>query len=316
MLLLLTRMLPPALALLRPAALQSHCWSALRTASSSIGVLTESQSAHRRVDGAASSSALRTSRRGSEQQEQQADTPSAAAGRPKPPRQRKSSDEAIASSPQWRLKPVKQKAPAAVRITPADAVSGPEPELWREQLAGIRAMRVGGSAAVDEHGAQAIMQAGLAANPLASPADVRFQVLLSGMLSSQTRDEATSAACRALAQLCSPLPLSAAVLRTKSEEEILDAVRPVSFYKTKAARILQICDVLLDQYSGDIPPDAAGLLALPGVGPKVMTLVMDLAWQDSVGICVDTHVHRISNRSPSSRARRWRRGCRALCGAR
>jgi endonuclease-3 len=54
--------------------------------------------------------------------------------------------------------------------------------------------------------------------------------------------------------------------------------------------------ICVEEYGGDIPPDVEGLLALPGVGPKMAYLVMNVGWGVSSGICVDTHVHRISER--------------------
>jgi endonuclease III len=197
---------------------------------------------------------------------------------------------AAATPPQ----PLYSKAVEQYDLPPnAAAVAPPQ---WQEQLAGIRLMRTGQSAAVDTDGASALKAEVVKYRPAVSSADLRFAVLISGVLSSQTRDANTSAACRALHQLCAPHALSAAALSKFSEDEIAAAVRPASFYKTKAVRLKQLCEILLAQYGGDIPPTPKGLLALPGVGPKVMTLVMDLAWDDVSGICVDTHVHRIANR--------------------
>jgi endonuclease III len=178
----------------------------------------------------------------------------------------------------------------------ASSAAAVAPPQWEEQLAGIRLMRTGQSAAVDISGAGAIKEEVKKYRPAVSSADLRFAVLISGILSSQTRDANTSAACRALRELCHPEALSAAALSKFSEDEIAIAIRPASFYKTKAVRLKQLCEILLAEYDGDIPPTPKGLLALPGVGPKVMTLIMDLAWDDVHGICVDTHVHRIANR--------------------
>ena len=70
---------------------------------------------------------------------------------------------------------------------------------------------------------------------------------------------------------------------------------PVGFYRTKAKVIREICTVLLRDYSGKVPDDIDELLKLKGVGRKTANLVVTLGYR-TPGICVDTHVHRISNR--------------------
>lgn len=86
---------------------------------------------------------------------------------------------------------------------------------------------------------------------------------------------------------------------------------PVGFYKVrikakaqpqlrpfqrKAEYLQKTAKILKDEYSGDIPDSLEGLCSLPGVGPKMANLVMQIAWDKCEGIAVDTHVHRISNR--------------------
>jgi endonuclease III len=73
------------------------------------------------------------------------------------------------------------------------------------------------------------------------------------------------------------------------------AIYPVGFYRTKARVILQICRDLLDRFGGDVPDEIDQLLTLKGVGRKTANLVVTLGF-NKPGICVDTHVHRISNR--------------------
>ena len=83
-------------------------------------------------------------------------------------------------------------------------------------------------------------------------------------------------------------------------EDLEQLIYPVSFYKTKAKNIKKTCQILYDTSINkaqiDIPDTKDALLALPGVGPKMAYLVMTCAWNKTVGICVDIHVHRISNR--------------------
>ncbi len=72
-------------------------------------------------------------------------------------------------------------------------------------------------------------------------------------------------------------------------------IYPVGFYKTKAKRIKEICGTLLEDYGGNVPDEIDELLKLKGVGRKTANLVVTLGY-GKLGICVDTHVHRISNR--------------------
>ncbi|KAM4632036.1 endonuclease III-like protein 1 isoform 3-T3 [Discoglossus pictus] len=66
--------------------------------------------------------------------------------------------------------------------------------------------------------------------------------------------------------------------------------------ESKVKYIKQTTEILREQYGGDIPNNVPDLVKLPGVGPKMAHLVMDIAWNNVSGIGVDTHVHRISNR--------------------
>jgi endonuclease-3 len=80
-----------------------------------------------------------------------------------------------------------------------------------------------------------------------------------------------------------------------SAEEIEKKIYPVGFYKTKAKTILYLCQELLEKYGSKVPDDLDELLKLKGVGRKTANLVLTLGYAKP-GICVDTHVHRISNR--------------------
>ncbi len=118
-----------------------------------------------------------------------------------------------------------------------------------------------------------------------------FDVLISTILSLRTKDEVTRAASlRLLQQGRTPQELLAL-----SEDEIARLIYPVGFYKTKAKRIREICRELLETHGGRVPDDLEQLLTLNGVGRKTANLVVTLGY-GKPGICVDTHVHRISNR--------------------
>jgi endonuclease-3 len=80
-----------------------------------------------------------------------------------------------------------------------------------------------------------------------------------------------------------------------SAGQIAKAIYPVGFYRTKATTILDICRTLIERYGGQVPDTMEGLLDLKGVGRKTANLVLTMGFQKPA-ICVDTHVHRISNR--------------------
>jgi endonuclease-3 len=84
-------------------------------------------------------------------------------------------------------------------------------------------------------------------------------------------------------------------MRQLTTRQIERAIYPVGFYRTKASRIRQLCAELLARYGGRVPNDLDALLGLPGVGRKTANLVVTQGF-GRPGICVDTHVHRITNR--------------------
>jgi endonuclease-3 len=118
-----------------------------------------------------------------------------------------------------------------------------------------------------------------------------FQVLISCLLSLRTRDETTAEASARLFKLAdTPLGLS-----KMKPQQIESAIYPVSFYRNKTKSIIAICLEILETYHGKVPNTIESLLTLPGVGRKTANLVVTVAYRQP-GICVDTHVHRISNR--------------------
>jgi endonuclease-3 len=80
-----------------------------------------------------------------------------------------------------------------------------------------------------------------------------------------------------------------------STRRIEKEIYPVGFYKVKAVRIKEICQVLVSKYRSVVPDDMEELLKFKGVGRKTANLVLTLG-HNKPGICVDTHVHRITNR--------------------
>ena len=118
-----------------------------------------------------------------------------------------------------------------------------------------------------------------------------WSVLVSTILSLRTKDAVTLATSRAL---LSRAPTPQALLAL-TEEEVARLAYPSCFYKTKAGSLRKIAAILMKDYAGAVPADQEALLALPGVGLKTANLVLQEAF-DLDAICVDTHVHRISNR--------------------
>jgi len=118
-----------------------------------------------------------------------------------------------------------------------------------------------------------------------------FEVLVSTLLSLRTKDEVTGEAARRLLDVART-PEAMIALSPKKIEKL---IYPVGFYPTKAKRLLSISRILLDRYGGKVPDTLEALTALPGVGRKTANLVLVEGFKIPA-ICVDTHVHRISNR--------------------
>ena len=118
-----------------------------------------------------------------------------------------------------------------------------------------------------------------------------FLVLISCLLSLRTRDETTLPACERLFDRADTMQgmLKIPVV------EIQKLIYPVGFYKTKALRVHEICEDLIHRFQGQVPDELDELLTLKGVGRKTANLVLTEGF-GKPGICVDTHVHRISNR--------------------
>jgi len=119
-----------------------------------------------------------------------------------------------------------------------------------------------------------------------------FEVLIATMLSAQTRDAVTAAASGRLFRVART-PRTMAKLTEKQIEEL---IYPVSFYRHKAAHVQETCRILVERFRGRVPATMEELLMLPGVGRKTANLVLILSFNSLKNICVDTHVHRISNR--------------------
>ncbi len=118
-----------------------------------------------------------------------------------------------------------------------------------------------------------------------------YQVLIACLLSLRTKDETTGPAARRLFALAD----TPEQMVTLTPAQVKQAIYPVGFYKTKARTVLDISQILIDKYESRVPDEIDELLVFKGVGRKTANLVVTLGFQKP-GICVDTHVHRISNR--------------------
>lgn len=118
-----------------------------------------------------------------------------------------------------------------------------------------------------------------------------FKVLIACILSLRTQDKTTGEATERLFHAAPDMK----TISRLSVKTIERAIYPVGFYKTKAVRIKNLCKVLIEAYDSLVPNDLDELLKLKGVGRKTANLVITLGY-NKPGICVDTHVHRITNR--------------------
>jgi len=118
-----------------------------------------------------------------------------------------------------------------------------------------------------------------------------FRVLITTLLSLRTKDETTTLAARRLfAKASTP----AGILKIPVGD-LEKLIYPVGFYRRKSENLHKICQMLIDSFKGEVPTTLEELLAFPGVGRKTANLVLTLGF-GLPGICVDTHVHRITNR--------------------
>jgi len=122
--------------------------------------------------------------------------------------------------------------------------------------------------------------------------DDPFRVLIATLLSAQTKDAVTAAASARLFRVART-PKTMAALTVGRIEKL---IYPVSFYRNKARHVKQACRQILDDFGGVVPDTMDELLTLAGVGRKTANLVLILSHASQDNICVDTHVHRISNR--------------------
>ncbi|KAN0004348.1 hypothetical protein ACTFIZ_010513 [Dictyostelium cf. discoideum] len=157
---------------------------------------------------------------------------------------------------------------------------------WKEVWDKIKIMRSENVAPVDTLGAESFNQEHI------EPIEKRFHILVGCLLSSQTKDAITHAAVTRLKEYGLTVDRILIIETTKLETLLY----PVGFYKRKAIYLKKIAEILKNKYNGDIPPTFKEIEQLPGIGPKMTNLIVQIAWGRVEGIAVDVHMHRISNR--------------------
>lgn len=161
------------------------------------------------------------------------------------------------------------------------------PPNWQAQFEAIREFRrTGAPAAVDTMGCDI--------HDHVDPRTRRLHCLVSLMLSAQCKDEA-NALVMAILKRTLPHGLTLDDLLEIEQAELALLIRPSGMHNRKAEYIKKTAIILKNDFNGDVPDTADGMMSLPGVGPKMAMLCMGSAWDQVVGIGVDTHVHRICN---------------------
>jgi endonuclease-3 len=161
-----------------------------------------------------------------------------------------------------------------------------EPKNWQQIYENIAAMRNEHPAPVDTMGCEKC------ADPKADDETQKYQILVALMLSSQTKDEVTFHAMERLKQF----GLTVANIANADQKELEELVHPVGFFRQKSKHIIQTAIILRDQYESRVPNSLTELLKLPGIGKKMANIALACCFNIVVGIGVDVHVHRISNR--------------------
>lgn len=198
----------------------------------------------------------------------------------------KTKGKSAAKTPTKRASPTKGKSPGRspkrVRIEPG---SLQPPANWEKIYSLVEELRADRSAPVDTDGGEALPEKHLG--------DVvyRFQVLTALMLSSQTKDAVVGETMRILQRH----GLTVENIHQTDHETLNGLIKKVGFHNNKTKYMKQAAEIILNQYSGDIPPTADELMKLPGVGPKMAYIVENIAFDTASGIGVDTHMHRMFN---------------------
>ncbi|MGO4279642.1 MULTISPECIES: endonuclease III [Cupriavidus] len=119
-----------------------------------------------------------------------------------------------------------------------------------------------------------------------------FELLIAVLLSAQATDVGVNKATR----LLFPVAHSPQQMLALGEAGLIDYIKTIGLYKTKAKHVMETCRILVERHGGRVPPDREALEALPGVGRKTANVVLNTAFGQPT-IAVDTHIFRVSNRT-------------------
>ena len=160
------------------------------------------------------------------------------------------------------------------------------PNKWKELLACVKEIRASLRAPVDDIGCHRLH------DTKAPIEDQRFQILVALMLSAQTRDQCTAEAMGNLKRH----GLTVGKISRTTEAKVCELIKPVCFHNNKAKYIKKTTDVIVADHHGKVPEKYDELVAMPGLGPKMVHLYLQAALGRVEGIGVDVHVHRIAQR--------------------
>ncbi|CDW77361.1 endonuclease iii [Stylonychia lemnae] len=185
------------------------------------------------------------------------------------------------------IKPVSNlKLSRSLKVTKTRQDMSFVPKNWQKLWDVIQVMRSENEAPVDSMGSS------LLADPKAEKNEQSFQTLVGLMLSSQTKDEVTSEAVFTLREH----GLSIKMINEIEEQKLNELIKKVGFHNKKAKYLKDAAAMIIKDFKGKVPSDLEEILKLPGVGLKMAHLLLQQCFDKKIGISVDTHVHRISNR--------------------
>jgi endonuclease-3 len=119
-----------------------------------------------------------------------------------------------------------------------------------------------------------------------------FELLIAVLLSAQATDVGVNKATRKLY----PVANTPAAILALGLDELKSFIQTIGLYPTKAKNVMATCQILVDQYGGEVPRTREALESLPGVGRKTANVVLNTAFGE-LAMAVDTHIFRVSNRT-------------------
>ncbi|KAF3993468.1 hypothetical protein FT663_00491 [Candidozyma haemuli var. vulneris] len=184
-------------------------------------------------------------------------------------------------------------------VRPSDLAQG-QPPNWQAIYNEVVAMRGRIITPVDSMGCEKMPDTLSPQLSEKQPQLYRFQLLISLMLSSQTKDEINYEASQNMKKHFISKGFSNGVcieaIRASSESELDELIKRVGFHRRKAMYMKKACDMLHEKHNGDIPKCIEDVVELPGVGPKMGHLLLQFGWGINSGIGVDVHIHRLAQK--------------------